>query len=58
MKILNDHSNTKHKAILYLIYSSGLRVSEVVRLKAKDIDSKRMMIYIVRVCAPNIKKVL
>jgi len=46
LKILNALSNTKHKAILYLIYSSGLRVSEVVRLKAKDIDSKRMMIHI------------
>lgn len=46
LKILNALSNTKHKAILYLIYSSGLRVSEVVRLRAKDIDSKRMMIHI------------
>ena len=36
----------KHKAILMLVYSAGLRVGEVVRLKPEDIDSKRMLIYI------------
>lgn len=29
-----------------LIYSAGLRVGEVVRLKPEDIDSKRMLIHI------------
>ena len=29
-----------------LIYSAGLRISEVVKLKPEDIDSKRMLIYI------------
>jgi integrase/recombinase XerD len=38
--------NLKHKAILTLTYSVGLRVSEVVNLKIVDIDSKRMLIYI------------
>jgi len=38
--------NTKHKAILALTYSCGLRVSEVINLKIKDIDSKRMLITI------------
>jgi integrase/recombinase XerD len=38
--------NVKHRAILMLTYSAGLRVSEVVRLKVKDIDSKRMLIHI------------
>ena len=42
--ILQNVENIKHKAILYLVYSSGLRVGEVVRLKVKDIDSNRMMI--------------
>jgi len=36
--------NLKHKAILTIAYSVGLRVSEVVNLKIKDIDSKRMLI--------------
>jgi len=38
--------NLKHKAILTLTYSVGLRVSEVVNLKIEDIDSNRMIIYI------------
>jgi integrase/recombinase XerD len=38
--------NTKHRAILTLTYSVGLRVSEIVNLKIEDIDSKRMLIHI------------
>jgi integrase len=34
------------KTILYTMYSSGLRIGEVVALKVKDIDSTRMQIYI------------
>lgn len=36
--------NLKHKVILMTTYSSGLRISEVARLKIKDIDSNRMQI--------------
>lgn len=38
--------NTKHKAIIALAYSTGMRVSEVCNLKITDIDSKRMIITI------------
>lgn len=38
--------NLKHKAILSLAYSCGLRVSEVINLEMKDIDSDRMLIAI------------
>ena len=38
--------NFKHKAILMIPYSSGLRASETARLKITDIDSKRMMVRI------------
>lgn len=38
--------NIKHKAILSLAYSVGLRVSEVINLKIEDIDSNRMLIHI------------
>lgn len=38
--------NIKHKSIISLAYSVGLRVSEVINLKIEDIDSKRMIIYI------------
>ncbi|GFP37735.1 hypothetical protein HKBW3S44_01412 [Candidatus Hakubella thermalkaliphila] len=39
-------NNIKQKAILMLAYSAGLRVSEVIRLRPQDIDTKRNMIYI------------
>ncbi len=45
-KILSSIENIKHKAILMLIYSAGLRVGEVVKLKPEDIDSERMLIHI------------
>ena len=38
--------NKKHKAIIMLAYSTGMRVSEVCNLKIDDIDSKRMIITI------------
>ena len=43
---LSKIENVKHKAILTLTYSVGLRVSEIVNLKIEDIDSKRMLIQI------------
>jgi len=43
---LSKIENIKHRAILTLTYSVGLRVSEVVNLKIEDIDSKRMLIHI------------
>ena len=54
-KVLNEEElerlfkalrNLKHKAMLFTIYSGGLRVSELANLKIKDIDSGRMQIFI------------
>lgn len=45
-KILFAPSNIKHKAILMLTYSAGLRVGEVVKLKVEDIDRERKLIHI------------
>jgi len=45
-RILNSSNNVKHKCILMLIYSAGLRRSELIDLKISDIDSKRMVINI------------
>lgn len=42
--VLSAVPNLKHKTILTVIYSGGLRISEAVRLKATDIDSERMTI--------------
>jgi integrase/recombinase XerD len=44
--ILNEVKNIKHKTILTLIYSAGLRVGEAITLKTQDIDSSRMQIRI------------
>ena len=43
-RILSCVQNSKHKAILYLVYSSGLRVGEVVRLRIGDLDPERMLL--------------
>jgi len=46
--LLNSIQNLKHRAILSMIYSAGLRLSEVIEMKLNDIDSKRMLIKIVQ----------
>lgn len=46
-KIINSTSNLKHRAMLLMIYSAGLRRSELLNLRIKDINSKRMMLRIV-----------
>jgi len=45
--ILKAPVNIKHRVILALGYSAGLRISEVINLKVNHIDSKRMQIRIV-----------
>lgn len=44
--ILDAHSNIKHSIMLALIYSCGLRRSELLNLKPTDIDSKRKLVII------------
>jgi len=38
--------NQKHRVMLMTAYAGGLRISEVIRLRTKDIDSGRMLIRI------------
>lgn len=45
--ILESLKNIKHKAMLSLIYACGLRRSELLNLRPKDIDSKRSIIKII-----------
>jgi integrase/recombinase XerD len=45
-RIINFTNNLKHKTILMLTYSSGLRVSEVVNLKAEDINRDTMRLLV------------
>lgn len=45
--LINACNNIKHKCILSLLYSAGLRRSELLHLKIQDIDSKRMVINVI-----------
>lgn len=45
-RIFASSNNIKHKCILMLIYSAGLRRSELLNLKPADIDSERMLVHI------------
>jgi integrase/recombinase XerD len=47
-ELISVTRNLKHRALLTLKYSSGLRLSEVKNLKIGDIDSKRMMVRVVQ----------
>jgi site-specific recombinase XerD len=44
--LLECTRNPKHKLLLMLVYSSGLRVSEVVALKWADIDLDRKTVFV------------
>ncbi|MFS4457141.1 site-specific tyrosine recombinase/integron integrase [Maribacter sp. 2304DJ31-5] len=46
MKIVEKANNIKHKSMIALTYSAGLRVGELIDLKIGDIDSARMIIHV------------
>lgn len=45
-RLINSTNNLKHKCILELLYSGGLRLSELLNIKISDIDSTDMIIHI------------
>lgn len=45
-QIFESANSLRNKAILMTIYGAGLRISEVCNLKARDIDSESMRIFI------------
>lgn len=47
-QLIKVTANLKHRAILMLTYSAGLRLGEVSKLKIADVDSKRMLLRIVQ----------
>ena len=47
-RMLKKPRNPKHRAILMLLYSAGLRVGEVVRLKPQDLDLERGLVHVRR----------
>jgi integrase/recombinase XerD len=38
--------NLKHRCIMFMLYASGLRISELINLKVSDIDADRMVVYV------------
>tara|TARA_B110000305_G_scaffold143313_1_gene159476 strand:- start:10 stop:1161 length:1152 start_codon:yes stop_codon:yes gene_type:complete len=44
--LIKNTSNLKHRCIISVLYSAGLRRGELLNLKTEDIDSKRMLIYV------------
>ncbi len=44
--LLEAPSDLRHRAMLAILYGSGLRVSEVTRLKVADIDSARNVLWV------------
>ncbi len=46
IKLLNAPKNLKHKSILYILYSGGLRISEIANLRVEDIHSNDNYIFI------------
>jgi site-specific recombinase XerD len=44
LKIIDATTNLKHRCMIQLLYSGGLRRSELINLKITDIDSSRMVI--------------
>ena len=45
-KMLGCAQNTKHRCMMFMLYSAGLRISELLNLKWQDIDEDRKVIYI------------
>jgi site-specific recombinase XerD len=45
-RLLEVTTNIKHKNLLMLVYSAGLRIGEALSLELSDIDSKRMLIHV------------
>jgi len=46
LAIIENTNNMKHRCIVSLLYSAGLRRNELLNLKIENIDSKRMLINI------------
>ena len=47
-RLIDGVSNIKHRTIIMLLYSTGMRLSEIAKLKIADIDSRNMRIKVVQ----------
>jgi len=46
--LIDSIKNIKHRTVVMLLYSTGMRLSEIAALKITDIDSKNMLIKVVQ----------
>jgi site-specific recombinase XerD len=46
VEILRSTKNLKHRAVLAMIYASGLRIGELINLELRDIDVRRFQIFV------------
>jgi len=46
--IITNTQNLKHKLIISILYSTGIRLSELINLKRTDIDLEKKLVYIKR----------
>lgn len=46
--LIDSIKNIKHRTVVMLLYSTGMRLSEIAHLKIADIDSKKMLIKVVQ----------
>ncbi len=46
LKILKVTDNLKHKSIIAMLYSSGIRRSELIKLRIKDVDFDKKIIFV------------
>mgnify|MGYP003667524429 FL=1 len=44
--VLRATKNIKHRAIIALLYSAGLRIGEIISLELRDIDVDRRQLFI------------
>jgi site-specific recombinase XerD len=57
-KLIDVTNNLKHKSIIMLLYSGGLRLREVINLRTSDIDFKNLTITINRVGGEEDRQVM
>lgn len=48
IQLISSTANLKHRTIIAILYSSGLRIGEIINLNVRDIDFDRMQIAIVQ----------
>ncbi|MDP2642510.1 MAG: tyrosine-type recombinase/integrase [Candidatus Peregrinibacteria bacterium] len=48
LKVIDSITNLKHRLMISLAYGAGLRVSEVVKIKVKDLNISEKIIYVIQ----------